>query len=74
MKSKLQHGTPTTLYDAIKNGLHDDAAGGQGGYPDIIKAHVRDYLSRSFSVAMNKAETNAESDRLMTLFKRLVNE
>lgn len=67
-------GTPQTLIGAIQNGLGDDAGDNHENYSKTLHNHVRDYLSQAFAVAMCKAPTIEEGERLKALFKRLVNE
>lgn len=61
-------GTPTTLLQAIQNGLDHDKA----SYPaDVIKAHVRDFLAQHFSKPMLEASPE-ESAKFKALFDRIV--
>lgn len=67
---KDRKGTPSTLVEAIDNGLTDVATDAN----TALQRHVRDYLAQKFNAAMLKAETESEGHRLLALFKTITNE
>lgn len=64
-------GTPKTLRQAVEETM---TMGPAKEIPDRMQENVRDYLAQRFNVAMFQALNEGEADRLMKLFKSIVNE
>lgn len=63
-------GTPKNLKEAMDNALEQaNAASAAGG--NAVAWHIRDFIAQKFCVAMHRAQSDGERDRLMDLFKLL---
>lgn len=65
-------GTPKTLIEAIRNGLDDSKNNPELDSAEIIKAHVRDFMSQKVNAFMFKHETLEAI--LMDVFEKIVGE
>jgi len=59
-------GTPTTLLEAIQNGLSDKET--KGSRAEVIATHVKDFNAQRFGRAMLQAGSDEETIALKSLF------
>lgn len=71
----MKKGTPNTLNQAIANGLDDAGESIPDKNQEIIKTHIRDFLSQKFSWAMMNCYEDPEKEEMIAqLWEKITGE